>query len=118
MTLNLLIGAWLILVQPGMSYYWLISPHVHAEIDAELYGQSPTGETLPGHTPHLPHQHPISPGMTAPESTISNPVDLGVRASIWSAAQQLALLNRVFEISEAVESLVIEPPRQPPRATL
>ena len=118
MILNLLIGAWLILVQRGMSYYWLISPYLHAEIDAELYGQSPTGETLPGHTSHAPHQHPIGLGMTAPESAISNPIDLGVRTSIWLAAQQLALLNRVIEVSEAVEAIVIEPPRQPPRAAL
>ena len=60
----LIVSVWLALVQPGMSYFWLIDPALHAEIDKELYGQLPDGETLPGHEHHAPHEHPASEGTT------------------------------------------------------
>lgn len=113
--LSLLIGAWLIVVQPGMSYYWLINPCLHAEIDADVYGQSPTGETLPGHSPHAPHDHSPNVGGTLPDFTVTNPFDETFYASLLSAAQQPAL-QRQFEIAVIARSITIEPPDQPPRA--
>jgi hypothetical protein len=112
----LIVSAWLALVQPGMSYFWLVDPEVHAQIDKELYGQLPDGETLPGHEHHPPHEHPTSEGTTVPDLTFANPFDAGYYRSLFAPAQRPALRGQLVETSVIARSLVIEPPDQPPRA--
>ena len=114
--ISLLIAAWLMVMQPGMSYYGLINPDVHAEIDATLYGQSPSGETLPGHVPHAPHDHPGNLGTTIPQVTLDNPFGAAFYQSLLLPARRLALHGRWLEMAVSAESIVIAPPDQPPRA--
>jgi hypothetical protein len=111
--ISLLIGAWLMVVQPGLSYFWLITPGVHAEIDAELYGQSPAGETLPGHAPHAPHDHSGNFGTTIPQ--IANPFNAIFYLSLLAPAQRPALRGWRLELAVSADSIVIAPPDQPPR---
>lgn len=59
----LLACGWVVVVPPGLSYYWLIDPEIHAQIDVERYGQSPHGQTLPGFLERPPHEHPASLGI-------------------------------------------------------
>lgn len=110
------VAMWLAFVQPGMSYYWLIDSEVHAQIDAELYGQRPDGETLPGHAPHPPHEHPVSPGMSVSGSTLANPFDAAFYRMLLSPAQRLALFNQCAELEVAAQSITLEPPDHPPRS--
>ena len=86
----LIVISWLAFAQPGMSYSWLIDPDVHAQIDAELYGQRPDGETLPGHEPHPPHEHPVMLGLTVPGLTLANPFGEAFYSALMSPAQRLA----------------------------
>jgi hypothetical protein len=111
----LIVAAWLAFAQPGMSYYWLIDYEVHAQIDAELYGQRPDGETLPGHEHHLPHDHPIMPGISIPDLTLANPFDASFYELLLSPAQRLALFGQRVELDVIVQSIAIAPPDQPPR---
>jgi hypothetical protein len=112
-----IVCSWLALVQPGMSYYWLIDPDVHARIDEKLYGQMPNGETLPGHEHHLPHDHPTGLGTTVPELTLTNPFDATFYHHLFSAAQRQALRSKRVEIDVIARSIAIEPPEQPPRTS-
>jgi hypothetical protein len=112
----LIVSAWLALVQPGMSYFWLIDPALHAEIDKEMYGQLPDGETLPGHEHHPPHEHPTSEGTTVPELTFANPFNAAFYQSLLAAAQRPALRSLRVEADVIAESIALEPPDQPPRA--
>jgi hypothetical protein len=116
MIISLLIAAWLMVVQPGMSYYWLINPDVHAEIDAAVYGQSPSGQTLPGHAPHAPHDHPGNLGTTVPQVTFDNPFGAAFYQSLLLPARRPALHGWRLETVINAESIVIAPPDQPPRA--
>jgi hypothetical protein len=50
----LLACGWVTLVPPGLSRFGLIDPEVHAQIDAERYGQTPDGHTLPGYPERPP----------------------------------------------------------------
>jgi hypothetical protein len=113
--IGLIVAAWLVFAQPGMSYYGLIDPKVHAQIDAELYGQRPDGETLPGHEQHPPHEHPITPGNSVPALTLVNPFDAAFYSALLSPAQRLALLGQRVEMIVIAQAIVIEPPDQPPR---
>ncbi len=111
----LIIVLWLAFVQPGMSGYWLIDPGVHARIDAELYGQLPDGETLPGHDPQLPHEHSIILGTTVSGLTLVNPFGAAFYCALLSPAQRLAVLDRRAELAVIPQSIALTPPDQPPR---
>ena len=113
--ISLFVVAWLMVMQPGMSYYWLINPDVHAEIDAELYGQSPAGKTLPGHAPHAPHDHSGNPGTTIPSITIDYPFNAAFYQSLLSPSRRRALRSGQLATAIVAESIVIAPPDQPPR---
>lgn len=115
--LCLIVSAWLALIQPGMSYFWLVDPAIHAEIDKELYGQLPDGETLPGHEHHPPHEHPTAEGTTVPELTVANPFDADFYHSLLAPAQRPALRGPRVEAGVIAQSIAIEPPDQPPRIT-
>jgi len=112
----LLVCAWLAIMQPGMSMYSLVSPEVHAEVDEELYGQTPDGHTLPGHAEHAPHDHPANPGTPVPDSTFINPFDAAFYRALLEPAQRPALHDQRPETAIFAESITIEPPEQPPRA--
>jgi hypothetical protein len=111
----LIVVGWLAFAQPGMSYYWLIDPGVHARIDAELYGQQPDGETLPGHAPQLPHEHSIILGAAVSELTLVNPFGAAFYGALLSPAQRLALLDRRVELAVISQGITLTPPDQPPR---
>jgi hypothetical protein len=113
----LIVAAWLAFVQPGMSYYWLIDAEVHAKVDAELHGQRPDGETLPGHQPHPPHEHPVSLGMSVSGSTLANPFDAAFYRTLLSPAQQPAMFGQRVEAGVYGQSITLEPPDHPPRPT-
>ena len=115
-TLALLICGWLILVQPGLSFYWLIDPHLHAEIDEALYGQSPDGATLPGHDQHVPHQHPVSQGIPVSAPLYVNPFGREFYRRLFTPAIAPALCNRCTSLAVFATSIVLTPPDQPPRA--
>ena len=114
----LFVCAWLAIMQPGMSIYSVISPEVHAEIDKELYGQTPDGHTLPGHEEHAPHDHPANQGTAVPDSTYINPFDAAFYRSLLLPAQQPALRGQRLETAIFARSITIEPPEQPPRTSL
>jgi hypothetical protein len=112
----LIVCGWLVLVQPGLSYYWLIDPLVHAELDAERYGQLPDGRMLPGHPYHPPHEHPSSGGLP-----ITYPVTLDHEASAYSRAifweaNRPSLQNRYVEAAVIARIVFLDPPEHPPRA--
>ena len=111
----LLICSWLAFMQPGMSYYWLMDPHLHAEIDAEEYGQLPNGQTLPGQPWHPPHEHPTSFGASVEGLTLRNPFDEVFYNTVFSAAQRPALRGLRVDSSALGQSITVEPPDQPPR---
>jgi hypothetical protein len=113
----LIVVVWLAFVQPGMSYFWLIDSEVHARVDAELHGQRPNGETLPGHQSHPPHEHPASPGMSVSGSTLANPFDAAFYRMLLSPAHQLAVFGQRVEMGVCAYSITVEPPDQPPRTT-
>ena len=113
--LCLIVASWLAFAQPGTSYFALIDPIIHAQIDAERYGQQPDGETLPGHEPRPPHEHPAVPGITVPGLTLVNPFGSAFYTALLSPAQRLALLDRRVEMAVITQSITLEPPDQPPR---
>jgi hypothetical protein len=115
-TICLFVCAWLAIMQPGMSIYSVISPEVHAEIDKELYGQTPDGRTLPGHEEHAPHDHPANQGSTVPGSTYVNPFGAAFYHMLLAPAQRPALHRQRLETAIFAQSITIEPPDQPPRA--
>jgi hypothetical protein len=112
----LFVCAWLAIMQPGMSIYSVISPEVHAEIDKELYGQTPDGHTLPGHEEHAPHDHPANQGTAVPDSTYINPFDAAFYHALFEPTQRPALNGQRLETAIFARSITIEPPEQPPRA--
>jgi hypothetical protein len=114
-SLCLISTVWLAFAQPGMSHYWLIEPAVHAQIDAELYDQLPDGETLPGHIPHPPHEHPSHPGNFVAGLTLANPFDATFYRALLSPAERLALLGQRLEMEVIAQTIVLAPPDQPPR---
>jgi hypothetical protein len=117
-TVCLLACAWLAIMQPGMSIYSLISPEVHAEIDEQLYGQTIDGHTLPGHAQHAPHDHPANQGTSVPDSAYVNPFDATFYHVLLSPALRPALCGQPLEADVIAKSITIEPPDQPPRASL
>ncbi len=111
----LIAAVWLAFVQPGMSYFGLIDPAVHAQIDAELYGQRPDGETLPGQDYHLPHEHSTSPGITVSGLTLINPFDTAFYRALLSPAERLALQEQRLLTEVIAQAIALAPPDQPPR---
>jgi hypothetical protein len=109
-----IVAVWLAFAQPGMSYYWLIDPAVHAQVDAELYGQRPDGETLPGHEPRPPHEHLVL-GVAIPGFMLTNPFDAAFYRVLLSPAQRLALLGQRIQLAVIAHSIAPEPLEQPPR---
>ncbi len=108
--------AWLMLVQPGVSYYWLIDSHLHAEIDADRYGQTPDGRTLPGRSQHPPHEHPSSEGVTNSEAVSSNGFDAAFYAALFAEANRPSLQGRRLELAVIALAVVRDPPEHPPCA--
>jgi hypothetical protein len=112
----LIVCGWLALVQPGLSYYWLIDPHVHAEIDAERYDQLPDGRMLPGHPYHPPHEHPSSGGLPITQAIqFENEVARCSRVIFWEANRPL-LQNHYAEAAAIPLAVFLDPPEPPPRA--
>jgi hypothetical protein len=82
---------WLMLVQPGLSYFWLIDPDLHAQIDAERYGQALDGEALP-ESPRRPlHDHPFAAGIPIPATSLRNAFDAAFYTRVFSAAHRPSL---------------------------
>jgi hypothetical protein len=115
-SLSLFLSVWVSVVQPGLSYFWLIDPDVHAEIDAEEYGQTPDGRMLPGHPWHPPHDHPSSAGLSITDLVQQNAFDAAFYATVFSPAERPALQDRLLEVEMLVKSSDMPPPDQPPRA--
>ncbi len=109
-------AVWLAFVQPGMSYFGLIDPATHAQIDAQLYGQRPDGATLPGHDYHPPHEHPTSPGITVSGLPLVNPFGAAFYHTLLSAAERLALQGQRLQTEVIAQVIALAPPDQPPRA--
>jgi hypothetical protein len=112
----LIVCAWVALVQPGLSYYWLIDPHVHAEIDAERYDQLPDGRMLPGHPYHPPHEHPSSGGLPSTDPvTLEDAASACSHAIFWEANRP-SLQKDFSEAAVIIHAVYLEPPEHPPRA--
>lgn len=107
---------WLMLLQPGMSYYWLIDPNVHARIDAELYGQLPDGQPLPGRPWQPAHEHPTSDGAALSDLILHNSFDSAFYWAVLSPATQPALAGFRSEADVIAESIAPAPPDHPPRS--
>lgn len=114
--IGLTICIWVALVQPGLSYFWLIDSDEHTKIDADLYGQTPDGRTLPGHPWHPPHQHPTSLSLGAFELMQQNAFDAEFYAKVFSPAIWLALQSDLLEVQVIAQPIDLPPPDQPPRA--
>ena len=112
----LIICGWLAFVQPGLSYYWLIDPNVHAEIDAERYGQLPDGRVLPGHPYQPPHEHPSSGGLPITQVIqFENEVARCSQAIFWEANRP-SLQDHYAEAAAIPLAVFLDPPEPPPRA--
>jgi len=112
----LIVCSWLALVQPGLSYYWLIDPQVHAEIDAERYNQLPNGRMLPGHPYYPPHEHPSSGGLPiAYPVTLEEEAAAFSRAIFWEANRP-SLQSSYVEVTVIPRAIFPDPPEHPPRA--
>ncbi len=113
---SLIVCGWLAFVQPGLSDYGWIDPHVHAEIDAERYGQLPDGRMLPGYPYHPPHEHPRSDGLPT-----THPITLDDDASAYAwmifwAANRPSLQGTHAEAAVIASAVFLDPPEHPPRA--
>jgi hypothetical protein len=108
--------AWLVLVPPGLSYYWLIDPEVHTQIDAERFGQTPDGRTLPDHPERPPHEHPASAAMVVSAILLVAVFGVVVYRDVLVVAQRPWLHDRRFEAGLIGESVALRPPKPPPRA--
>lgn len=106
--------AWLVLVPPGLSYYWLIDPEVHVEVDADRYGQTLDGRTLPGYPERPPHEHPVSAAMVV-SALLLTAIFGVVYGDVLVAAQRPWLHSRRFEAGLIGESIALPPPKPPPR---
>ncbi len=112
----LVVCGWLAFVQPGLSYYWLIDPQVHADIDAERYSQLPDGRMLPGHPYQLPHEHPSSGSLpTAHPVTFDDDASAYSRTIFWEANRP-SLQNSYAEAAVIACAVFPDPPEHPPRA--
>ena len=112
----LVVCGWLALVQPGLSYYWLIDPQLHAEIDADRYGQLPDGHMLPGQPYQPPHEHTSSDGLPTPHpAALDDDTSACSRAIAWEANRP-ALQNNHAEAVVIVRAVFLDPPEHPPRA--
>ncbi len=112
----LIVSGWLAFVQPGLSYYWLIDPHVHAEIDADRYGQLPDGRMLPRHPYEPPHDHPSSGGLPITQAIqFENEVVRRSQAIFWEANRP-SLQPRYAEAAAIPRAVLLDPPEPPPRA--
>jgi hypothetical protein len=107
---------WLALMQPGMSVFWLISPAVHARMDADEYGQTIDGQPLPDRPVTPPHDHPAHDA--SDESAVSLPTsfDAGFYQVVFSSAQRPSLNGRPIEAQVDAESIALAPPDHPQRA--
>jgi hypothetical protein len=108
--------AGLMLVQPGVSSTWLLDARRHAAIDADLYGQTPDGRTLPGHAEHPPHQHPGDDGLPNPDVMPLQHFAVAYAAAIFSEANRPSLQDRRSEAAVFATAVFLEPPDHPPRA--
>jgi len=108
----------LALVQPGVSSTWLIGARQHAEIDADLYGQTPDGHTLPGHAEHPPHQHSAEEGLPNSVAIALQRFDGGYAAAILWEANRPSLQDRRSDATVIASAVFLEPPEHPPRARL
>jgi hypothetical protein len=109
----LTLGLWLALVQPGLSSYWLLDPHTHAQIDADRYGQEPDGEPLPGRPWHPPHEHPSSGGLPVSSMVLLNAFDAAFYQTVFLPAQCPALRDERSEaavLAKSVAWLLLEHP--------
>jgi hypothetical protein len=106
----------LALVQPGVSYYWLIDPQVHAQIDEELYGQAPDGHPLPDRPRHPPHTHPTNDGDQTSVMRPSTDFHMVFQSAVLAAAQCPALNGKCLELLDQAQSVVCDLPDPPPRA--
>lgn len=108
--------AWLALMQPGVSVYWLIAPAIHARIDADEYGQTIDGQPLPDRPVTPPHSHPAHDASA--ESAVSLPTsfDASFYQVVFSPAQRPSLNGQHIEAHVNAESIALDPPEHPPRA--
>jgi len=107
--------AGLTLVQPGVSSTWLIGAHHHAAIDADLYGQTPDGHTLPGHAERLPHQHSADDGLPNSEVIPLPCFDAAYVAAILWEANRPSLQECRSDAAVIASAVFLEPPEHPPR---
>ena len=107
---------WLVMMQPGMSVFWLITPAIHARIDADEYGQTADGQPLPDRPMTPPHSHPAHDASA--ESAVSLPTSFGAGfyQVVFSPAQRPSLNGRHIEAHVDAESIALAPPKHPPRA--
>jgi hypothetical protein len=108
--------AGLTLVQPGVSSTWLIGTRQHAKIDADLYGQTPDGRTLPGHAEHPPHQHSADDGLPNSVVIVLQRFEVGYAAAILSEANRPSLQDRRSDATVIASAVFLEPLEHPPRA--
>lgn len=107
---------WVMLVPPGLSYYWLIDPEAHAEIDAGLYGQTPDGRTLPGYPERPPHEHPASAAMSVAAIPLASVYHTAAAYDVFASAQQPWLGDKHIDAEVIAESAAVSPLERPPRA--
>ena len=112
----LIVCGWLALVQPGLSYYWLIDPQRHAEIDADSYGQLPDGRMLPGRPYHPPHEHSSSSGIPATHPATLDDDASTHSSAIFHEANRPSLQNRYSVAAVITRAVFLDPPEHPPRA--
>lgn len=115
LSLSVFLSVWVAVVQPGLSYFWLIDPQVHADIDAEEYGQTSDGRMLPGYPWRPPHDHPSSASLSITDLMQHNVFDAAFYDMVFSPAARLALQDSRPESQVIEKSIAVPPPDQPPR---
>jgi len=111
----LLACGWVTLVPPGLSRFGLIDPEVHAQIDAERYGQTPDGHTLPGYPERPPHEHPVTAAVSVSAISLASVFRAAARHDVFTPAQQPSLSGGHIDTEVIAESIAIAPLEPPPR---
>ena len=107
--------SWVVLVPPGLSYYWLIDSEIHAQIDAVRYGQTPDGRTLPGCAERPAHDHPAGAAVSVSAISLASIFQIASYYDADTPAKRSSLGGKRVDDAVIGESIALPPLEHPPR---
>ena len=102
-------------VPPGLSFYWLIDPEIHAQIDADRYGQTPDGRTLPGRPGRPAHDHLASPAVSVSALSLASIFQFAAYHDPYTSADCSSPGSQPTDHAAIGESIALPPLERPPR---